>query len=226
MALPSDTQDFGRIEITTPTHHSDILFQPHLAASFDPTTIFNLPSFKETVKRIDGRELGPNDLPREPLILTGLMNDWPAFNQRLWTLPKLCERFPAASFRAEATLTTLEAYQNYHDESYDDSPLYLFDSDFVEKTLPSSSNDERGLPGLGDDYTVPSCFSEDLFSVMGSKRPDYRWLVRSVCSRSYSTTLMPRVNRLQDQNDLDRPGIRILTELPLGMQSLLERKRG
>lgn len=95
-------------------------------------------------------------------------------SSRRWTLPQLAERFPDIALRAEATLTTLPDYSRYHDDCpQDESPLYLFESEFVKKTTG------RNGPDLGADYQVPACFSEDLFEVMGSERPDYRWLVRT-----------------------------------------------
>ena len=163
--------------ITTPTLHSDVLFQPHLCAAFDPTTIFNAPSFVPTVPHLDGRLLTPDQLPTTPCIFTHLMDDWKSMDptsSRRWELSKLVSRFPGIKFRAEATLTGLAEYQGYHDAcEQDESPLYLFESEFVEKTI---GRDE----GLGDDYEVPLCFQEDLFEVMGAERPDYRWLVSRI----------------------------------------------
>lgn len=70
-------------------------------------------------------------------------------------------------------MTTLPRLLAYDEHSQlDESPLYLFDSDFVEKT----QKHPRG--GLGEDYEVPECFREDFFAVMKDERPDYRWLVR------------------------------------------------
>ncbi|KAM0749124.1 Clavaminate synthase-like protein [Meredithblackwellia eburnea MCA 4105] len=170
--LPTD-------HITTPTHHSDVLFQPCLCASFDPCSVFRSPTFVPSISRIDGRGLKPDDLPRNPIILTHLMEDWPAFApstspevMRNWTLPLLSSRYPTTLFRAEATLTTLPSYEGYHNQcEFDESPLYLFESGFVGKTA------REGGSGMGEDYTVPECFQEDLFQVMGNGRPDYRWLI-------------------------------------------------
>lgn len=196
--------------ITTPNTYSDVLYQPILCSSFDPTSfLFNgsksgAKNFKGNIKRTDGRGLKPQDLNlEEPLILTNVMDGWKALDcnsYREWTLEKLTKRFsnPLSSssgeknkkkevyFRAEATLTTLNQYTSYHNNStQDESPLYLFESEFVEKTipLPSSSTsteeqeEEEEEKGLGEDYEVPECFREDLFSLMGDQRPDYRWLV-------------------------------------------------
>jgi hypothetical protein len=162
--------------ISTPLMHSDVLFQPALCAAFNPRTLFCISSFVPSISRLDGRDLSPPDLPNEPVILTGLADNWPALSadpSRRWTLPDLTKRFPSQQFRAEATLTTLGDYTTYHDRcEQDESPLYLFESEFVRKT-----EGENGKPSFGDDYEVPKCFSEDLFSVMNEERPDYRWLV-------------------------------------------------
>lgn len=166
------------VDITTPALHSDVLFQPVLCANFDANKIFSSPSFSPTIERLDGRTVTPSTLPHEPVILTGLMSDWPATSEsssRPWTLAHLAKRFPDIAFRAEATLTTLPDYTRYHDDcAQDESPLYLFESEFVNKTATLEGY------SLGDDYSVPTCFSEDLFEVMGTERPDYRWLVSAV----------------------------------------------
>ena len=163
--------------ITTPTHHSDVLFQPSLCASFDPVPIFLAPSFVPSIPHISGLGLTPDALPLTPVILTDLMSSWAAMapTARRWTLDDLAARFTDIGFRAEATITTLPRYREYHERcELDESPLYLFESDFVEKTAG------RSEPGMGDDYQVPECFTEDLFEVMGPQRPDYRWLVRTL----------------------------------------------
>ena len=48
----------------------------------------------------------------------------------------------------------------------EETPLYLFDQEFVTK-----------VPRLGEEYTVPQYFAEDLFSLLGDARPAYRWLI-------------------------------------------------
>ena len=160
--------------IMTPTLHSDVLFQPPHCASFDPRPLYLTPSFTSNIARLPGVGLSPADLPLEPVILTGLMDNWPAMSPttRRWTLADLAKRFPDQKFRAEATLTTLPDYEGYHERcELDESPLYLFDSDYVAKTKTELD------AGLGADYQVPRCFREDFFDVMGDERPDYRWLV-------------------------------------------------
>ena len=62
----------------------------------------------------------------------------------------------------------------------DDQPSYLFESEFVEKSDKDGSD-------LGKDFKVPSVFDEDLFSLFGEERPDYRWLVCFfLCANSLS----------------------------------------
>ena len=57
--------------------------------------------------------------------------------------------------------------------SQDESPLYLFDRAFVEKMNLTVSSE----PVENADYWRPVCFGSDAFSVLGSQRPDHRWLI-------------------------------------------------
>ena len=77
------------------------------------------------------------------------------------------------NFSCEGVDWPYETYDKYMSNNSDESPLYLFDHDFVEK---------MGLK-LGrnlfphDHYWVPECFGEDYFDVLGTQRPDHRWLI-------------------------------------------------
>lgn len=81
----------------------------------------------------------------------------------------MLEKYGDVSFRAEAVDWPLKTYVEYMKNNEDESPLYLFDRSFVEKM------DIR--VGRDGQYSAPSCFGEDLFSVLGEQRPDSRWLV-------------------------------------------------
>ena len=92
---------------------------------------------------------------------------WPVF--RDWTLETLFERYRDVVFRAEAVDWPLATYAAYMAANADESPLYLFDRAFVEKT---------GLTvGEDGDYWPPPCFGTDLFAALGPQRPDARWLI-------------------------------------------------
>lgn len=166
----------GRLRLETdviklPTVYSDVLFQPILAAGYtvSSTVAVNRSSFLDTIERVRGDETMWLDRDR-PVILTGMTEAWGALE---WTLESLSERFRDIEFRAESTLVTLQEYKAYHDRCQtEESPLYLFDADFVEKTAIV----EEGK-GLGADYTAPAIFGTDLFACLGIKRPDFRWLV-------------------------------------------------
>jgi hypothetical protein len=55
------------------------------------------------------------------------------------------------------------AYRSCYSE---EAPLILFDKRFCERA-----------PSLTADFSVPQYFEQDLFSVLGSQRPDFRWLI-------------------------------------------------
>ena len=62
-------------------------------------------------------------------------------------------------------------YVEYMNDTVDESPLYLFDRSFVEKMDIKVGGKNTGQ------YWIPECFGEDLFAVLGSQRPDSRWLI-------------------------------------------------
>ncbi|KAG8898067.1 hypothetical protein FRC00_003400 [Tulasnella sp. 408] len=105
------------------------------------------------------------------------MNDWSSLQQSLWTMDALETRFKDISFRAEAFDLPFHVYRQYSDDcDEEDSPLYLFDSRFVEKTGGD----------MGKEYTPFPFFGEDLFALLGKERPNYRWLIAGP-ARSGST---------------------------------------
>lgn len=60
---------------------------------------------------------------------------------------------------------------DYMNDNSDESPLYLFDSNFVDKMNLNVGTDESGA------YWPPDCFGEDLFALLGDQRPESRWLI-------------------------------------------------
>ena len=84
----------------------------------------------------------------------------------------MLEMYPNTPFRAEAVDWPLEKYMAYTNNTTDESPLYIFDRSFVEKT-----NITVGYGLEGASYWPPPCFGDDLFEVLGDHRPDHRWLI-------------------------------------------------
>ncbi|KAF2730171.1 Clavaminate synthase-like protein [Polyplosphaeria fusca] len=106
-----------------------------------------------------------------PFILTSPIKAWPVY--RTWTPTTLVRTHPGVKFRAEAVDWPLSKYISYMTHSADESPLYLFDRAFVEKTAITVGNHDT--PGAA--YWPPACFGDDLFDLLGTHRPHRRWLI-------------------------------------------------
>lgn len=105
----------------------------------------------------------------EPFILTDVVKQWPVYRQ--WSIEGMLEQYSDISFRAESVDWSLKTYVEYMQNNVDETPLYLFDRCFVEKT------GIRVNETMSPDYWPPECFGEDLFSVLEDQRPDSRWLI-------------------------------------------------
>lgn len=114
-----------------------------------------------------------------PFILTDPVKEWPVYGK--WTTQYLLGNYADVTFHAEAVDWPLKTYVDYMDNSTDESPLYLFDRGFVEKTKITVGKDAEGAA-----YWAPTCFGEDLFGVLGDQRPDSRWMIMGP-ARSGST---------------------------------------
>ena len=108
-----------------------------------------------------------NEWTDRPFILSDPVREWPIYQE--WSTEAMLEKYGDVVFRAEAVSWPLKTYVEYMNDNQDESPLYLFDRSFVEKT------DIR--VGRGGQYWAPDCFGEDLFSVLDEERPDSRWLI-------------------------------------------------
>lgn len=159
------------------TVFSDTLFKPYMNSQLDLSAFVPkkrghlIPRFR----RMTMEEFAQN--VHTPFILTEEIKDWPAMSS--WTTNHFLERFKNTKFRAECVDWTMSEYVTYMRYNLDESPLYLFDSNFVEKTSRSGKS-------LLTDYRVPECFDQDLFKLLGSDRPDHRWLIMGP-ARSGST---------------------------------------
>jgi hypothetical protein len=114
----------------------------------------------------------------KPFILTEPVKQWPIYGN--WTTSSILDLYRQVKFRAEAVDWDLETYVNYMQNNNDESPLYLFDRSFAEKMKLTIGK------GSESTYWAPDCFGSDLFMLLGSDRPDHRWLIMGP-SRSGST---------------------------------------
>jgi len=105
-------------------------------------------------------------------VLTTPVQQWPVYGT--WTPEYLLEKFPETKFRAEAVDWPMKKYMSYMHDNADESPLYLFDRAFAEKTgvdITAAPHSKEAA------YWSPTCFGDDLFSVLGEHRPDCRWMI-------------------------------------------------
>jgi hypothetical protein len=145
--------------------YSDYIFQSWLCASLeikdewlstDNIERREAPSVEEFIRDFEE--------PNKPVLLTGVLKSWPAVKK--WDRPYLLNKAGDCAFTAGPINLKLNDYFAYADSVKEERPLYIFDSKFGEKA-----------PQLAADYDIPVYFREDLFSILGNDRPDFRWLI-------------------------------------------------
>lgn len=145
---------------------SDVLHRPFICAHTSLTPYANDIPARNAIPRL--KDLSPFEFGHawtdRPFILTDPVRKWPVY--RDWSTEVMLAKYGDISFRAEAVDWPLKTYVEYMYNNHDESPLYLFDRSFVEK---------MGIR-VGQ-YWAPSCFGEDLFTVLGEQRPDSQWLI-------------------------------------------------
>ena len=108
-----------------------------------------------------------------PAILTNAMRGWLA--NELWGFEQMAETTGEAVFKASnsgsrhvETKVKLSDYFMYMRSQKEEDPLYVFDPHYP-----------RNAPQLLKHYSVATLkyFQEDMFEVLGDKRPKYRWIV-------------------------------------------------
>lgn len=156
-----------RTPIPVTGFYSDLLFQSFYCAA---APIESSWVAVENIDRRSARELSLEAFKRDyeaanrPLILTEAIDKWPAIEK--WTDEYLIEVCKGQTFIAGGFDLPMDKYLHYSRSLLDDQPLFIFDKYFAEK-----------VPSLAADYDVPTYFQEDYFSLLGEKRPDYRWLI-------------------------------------------------
>ncbi|KAL7274010.1 hypothetical protein RUND412_003112 [Rhizina undulata] len=140
-----------------PFHMSQIPLSPYTSSIPPPNAILRLPDM--TAEKFN------STYSTTPFILTNPVKAWPGYKN--WSISSLVGRYGDIKFRAESVDWRLKDYHDYMCNQSDESPLYLFDRSFVEK-----SNGE-----MAEGFTVPECFGKDYFEVLGDERPDRRWMI-------------------------------------------------
>jgi len=102
----------------------------------------------------------------KPVLITDVVKGWKAYKR--WSLKDLESRYGDIDFQVGGNPMKMKDFFTYmeHPALQDDQPLYLFDQYF-----------EGDAPDIASEYMVPKYFDEDLFSVCGKERPDYRWII-------------------------------------------------
>ncbi|XP_010248182.1 PREDICTED: F-box protein At5g06550 [Nelumbo nucifera] len=145
--------------------YSDYLFQSWLCANLEMKPEWLERDNIERRRGISVEEFILNfEEPNKPVLLEGCLENWAAMKK--WGRDYLIRVSKDFEFSVGPVNMKLEDYFRYADGAKEERPLYLFDPKFAEK-----------VPELGSDYEVPVYFREDLFSVLGSERPDYKWII-------------------------------------------------
>ncbi|XP_057718851.1 arginine-specific demethylase JMJ22 [Arachis stenosperma] len=145
--------------------YSDYLFQSWLCANLEMK-----PEWLERDNIVRKRGISVEEFvlkfeePNKPVLLEGCIDNWDALEN--WDRDYLMQLSGDVKFAVGPVEMKLGDYFRYSDQVREERPLYLFDPKFAEK-----------VPKLGSEYEVPVYFREDLFGVLGSERPDYRWII-------------------------------------------------
>lgn len=140
-----------------PFHMSQITLNPYSSRIPSQNSILCFPSI--TAEDFNSK------YSTTPFILTSPVKNWPCYKD--WTIASLVSKYTDIRFRAENVDWRLGDYYDYMQDQNDESPLYLFDRAFVEKT---NGEMEGG-------FVTPKCFGKDYFEVLGDERPDRRWMI-------------------------------------------------
>lgn len=145
--------------------YSDYLFQSWLCAHIEMKQEWLEVDNIERRERLSLEDfISCYEEPNKPVLICDGLDTWPALKK--WDREFLCNIAGDVEFAVGPVEMKLRDYFLYADSVKEERPLYLFDPKFGEK-----------VPALVEDYEIPIYFKEDLFSLLGKERPDYRWLI-------------------------------------------------
>ncbi|KAJ1558393.1 hypothetical protein HK096_001405 [Nowakowskiella sp. JEL0078] len=136
-------------------------------------------NFGYTLQTVNGENLSPSEFRKKydeeflPFMINGSnwIENWTASKE--WSVENMADKYGDLKFNIgneyghpRNVNMDFRDYVDYMKNQRDEAPLYIFDGNFGEK-----------CPELLNDYFVPSIFEEDYFSVLGSQRPPFRWIV-------------------------------------------------
>ncbi|KAH7512292.1 arginine-specific demethylase JMJ22 [Ziziphus jujuba] len=160
-----DISKIGLSGLRVRDFYSDYLFQSWLCANLEMK-----PEWLERDNIIRRKSISVEDFvsnfeePNKPVLLEGCLDNWVASEK--WDRDYLAQLSGDVRFSVGPVEMKLGDYFRYSDQAKEERPLYLFDPKFAEK-----------VPRLDSEYEVPVYFREDLFSLLGNERPDYRWII-------------------------------------------------
>ncbi|GAB5356007.1 hypothetical protein AAMO2058_000254000 [Amorphochlora amoebiformis] len=163
-----DSGGLGRFIVDTKLC-SDLLYHSWLCKTADirPEWIE-----KDNIERVHTRDLGTErfvaqfEAQNKPVMIQGCMDSWESLKN--WSPDFLIKNYGQKTFHVGGYEMKLDAYIRYMLTANDDQTIYLFDKHFAQTA-----------PSMGESYEVPKYFSKerDLFSILGDRRPDHRWLI-------------------------------------------------
>lgn len=141
--------------------------------------------FQDNVSRQPGSlfddDIYGDSLPQTPTVLTGMLDDWPAFSEPgiSWSVGDLATRLTKNKLSLDggpsfarmsycSGKVTLSEYQRYCENDADGdniAPLYIFDPDVLLSTF-----DDADKSSVSDAYSIPTCFSKDTMSCINGSQ--------------------------------------------------------